>query len=240
MMPEHFMGNKSEKQSLGQSATTIKRQAGEPPSLAPEDVGNKRRHKSSTQEVDTVEPSCPLRHRWMEIPIAFDRRDHPSKILHPGTCPLVVEPIVGTKWLYKVLMDEGSALNIMYIETFNALGIARPALCPNAALIHGIMPDFSASPLGQIILLVTFRDPFNFLTERMHFEVVDFLGAYNAILREAMIREIQCRHQLHIHQDEHARAPWGHYDVHFIPSGLRMRTGQLRACVRTGRRKGIC
>jgi hypothetical protein len=38
---------------------------------------------------------------------------------HPRTCPLMVEPIVGSKRLTKLVMDRGSGLNIMYIETFH-------------------------------------------------------------------------------------------------------------------------
>jgi hypothetical protein len=92
--------------------------------------GNKRPHDSDHQEVYAVESSgspCPL---WLEAPIVFDRRDHPSKVPHLGTYPLVVEAIVGPKRLSKVLMDRGSDLNIMYVETFDALGIARSALHP--------------------------------------------------------------------------------------------------------------
>jgi hypothetical protein len=40
-MPEHSIGNEAEKQSLGQSTTTIKRQAGEASPPAPKFVGNK-------------------------------------------------------------------------------------------------------------------------------------------------------------------------------------------------------
>jgi hypothetical protein len=44
-----------------------------------------------------VEPSsspCPL---WLEIPIVFDLRDHPGRVPHPKTYPLVIEAIVGLK-----------------------------------------------------------------------------------------------------------------------------------------------
>jgi len=36
----------------------------------------------------------------------------------------MVNPIIGTKCLSKVLMDGGSGLNIMYAETLNAMGIS--------------------------------------------------------------------------------------------------------------------
>jgi hypothetical protein len=79
-------------------------------------------------------------------------------------------------------MDGVWALNVMYVETFDALGIAHSALHPNATLIRGIMPSFSASPLRQIILPITFEDPSNFCTKRLQFEVVDFPRAYTIIL----------------------------------------------------------
>ena len=37
----------------------------------------------------------------------------------------MVDPIIGTKRLTKVLMDGGSGLNIMYVETLDAMGIDR-------------------------------------------------------------------------------------------------------------------
>jgi hypothetical protein len=53
-------------------------------------------------------------------------------------------------------MDGVSGLNIMYVDTFDALGIARPALRPNTAPIHDIMPGHDTRPLGRIIPSVTF------------------------------------------------------------------------------------
>ena len=52
----------------------------------------------------------------------------------------MVDPIIGTKWLSKVLMDEGSGLNIMYVETLDAMGIDRSSIRPTRAPFHGIVP----------------------------------------------------------------------------------------------------
>ena len=70
----------------------------------------------------------------------------------------------------------------MYVETFYALGIARSVLRPRTLPIHGITPGHGAHPLGQIVLPVMFRDPYNFCIEQLQFEAMDFLGTYNAIL----------------------------------------------------------
>jgi hypothetical protein len=50
----------------------------------------------------------------------------------------IVESIVGTKRLSKVLMDRGSIINVIYIETLDRMGISRSALNPITKLIQGI------------------------------------------------------------------------------------------------------
>lgn len=95
--------------------------------------------------MDPSSLTCPS---WLDVPFMFDQRDHPSKILHRGTYPLIVGPIIGPKHLSKVLMDRASGLNIMYAEAFDALGIACSALRPNIASIHGITPGDDVHPLG--------------------------------------------------------------------------------------------
>ena len=55
------------------------------------------------------------------------------------------------KWLTKVLMDGGSDLNIMYVETLNAMDIYRSRIWLTGAPFHGIMPRKQAVPLGRLI-----------------------------------------------------------------------------------------
>jgi hypothetical protein len=69
-----------------------------------------------------------------------------------GSYPLVVDPIVGNKRLTNVLMDGGSMLNILYIETLNAMGISRSKLHTSIFPFLGIIPGMRAYPLGNIDL----------------------------------------------------------------------------------------
>lgn len=89
---------------------------------------------------------------------------------------------MGSKCLSKVLIDGRSSLNVLYIKTFDGLGIARSTLHPSSALFNIIVIGSQAYPLRRITLPVTFGDPAKFHTERLQFDVVDFLGVYNAIL----------------------------------------------------------
>ena len=91
-----------------------------------------------------------------------------------GRYLLVVNLIVGTKRLTKVLMDGDNSLNIMYVETLDAMGIDRSRIRPIGAPFHGMLPGKQAMPLGQIILPVTFGNPTNYRMETLTLEVVGF------------------------------------------------------------------
>ena len=81
-----------------------------------------------------------------------------------------------------MLMDGGSGLNILYVDTLDAMRIPRSELHPVSSPFHGVIPGTQAYPLGQMDLPVTFGDRANFRSEVLTFEVVDFLGSYHAIL----------------------------------------------------------
>ena len=84
--------------------------------------------------------------------------------------------------LSKVLMDGGSSLSIRYIDTLEAMGIPRACLRASLFPFYGMLPSMKADPVGNIDLLVTFGSKANFRTETLTFEVVDWKGAYHAIL----------------------------------------------------------
>jgi hypothetical protein len=67
--------------------------------------GDKCRLKAAQREVHAVEPIVPQYLRWSEFHIVFNHRDHPDRIPHPRTYPLIVKSIMGSKCVSKVLMD---------------------------------------------------------------------------------------------------------------------------------------
>ena len=99
---------------------------------------SKRCQKLVHREVYVTEPATPSFLRWSESTITFDRTDHPKSVPQPGRYPLMVDPIIGTKRLTKVLMDGGSSLNIMYADTLDAMGINRSCIRPTRTPFHGI------------------------------------------------------------------------------------------------------
>ena len=116
------------------------------------------------------------------MPIIFDQDDHPASIPRPGSYPLVVDPVVSNMCLSKVLMDGGSNLNFLYIDTLEAMGIPRACLQASLFPFYGILPGMKEYLVGNIDFPVTFSSKANFRTETLTFEVVDWKGVYHAIL----------------------------------------------------------
>jgi hypothetical protein len=138
--------------------------------------------KQERREVCSVKVAVPVYLDWSDKPITFDQGDHPDYVSSPGRYPLVVDPIIDNVRLSKVLMDGGSSLNIIYVETLELLGVDRSEIRAGAAPFHGIAPRKRILPLGQTDLPVCFGTPSNFRKETLTFEVAGFRGTYHAVL----------------------------------------------------------
>src|SRR3954466_2036724 len=84
-------------------------------------LDNRREKKFLTRavSVNAVTTDTTRYLNWSEQPIGWSREDHPRRVEYPGWCALTVRPKVGDYWLAKTLMDGGSTINIMYLDTFN-------------------------------------------------------------------------------------------------------------------------
>jgi len=142
-----------------------------------------RQRKRECRKVFAARMAVPLYLNWSSTPITFDHDDHPDRVVAPGVYPLVVDPIIVNTRLSKVLMDGGSSLKIIYLETLDLLGIERAQLQPSAGGFHGVVPGKKALLVGRIDLPVCFGTAANFRKETLTFEVVGFRGTYHAIIR---------------------------------------------------------
>jgi hypothetical protein len=71
-----------------------------------------------------VAPTTPEYLKWYEVPITFECSDHPDFVPKPRRYPLVASPIVKDVKLNQVLVDGGSALNIMFLKTLDQMGLS--------------------------------------------------------------------------------------------------------------------
>ena len=88
---------------------------------------------------------------------------------------------IGDYNTHRVLVDNGSSIDILYYPAFQQMRIERKRLVPNNAPLVGF-GGTKVYPLGAIILLVTVGDYSQQITKDITFLIVNYLSAYNAIL----------------------------------------------------------
>jgi hypothetical protein len=89
---------------------------------------SRRKLKLMSWMINTISLATLKYLRLSEPTITFDRPYHPDSIPNPERFPLIVDPLVGMTRLTKALMDGGSGLNLMYLDTFEGLGLTRDQL----------------------------------------------------------------------------------------------------------------
>ena len=118
----------------------------------------------------------------MEHLITFSKADQWSDIPYPRRFPLVLDPIIKDVRFQKVLIDGGSALNILFAGSLKELWIKKEDLTPMDSLFWGIIPRKASLPLGQITLPVQFGTAKHFRVDYVNFLVANFNMVYHAIL----------------------------------------------------------
>ncbi|KAK1642228.1 hypothetical protein QYE76_060033 [Lolium multiflorum] len=137
-------------------------------------------------EVNAVMPAVPKYMLWSDQEISWSFKDHPKIMPNPGGYALVLDPIMqgpnARVKFSKVLIDNGSSINIMYRHTMNMLGITENMLQPTRTTFHGIVPGLSCAPVGKVRVDVSFGGRDNCRVENLEFEVVDLDSPYHALL----------------------------------------------------------
>jgi hypothetical protein len=150
-------------------------------------ASSRRRYRKDKREVQHIhtKPSQPL--RWSEQTITFSRVNHGVHNPDPGSYPLVVKPIVEGALLPQTLIDGGSGLNVIFVNTLTKMDFdfKMPTECDKP--FFRIVPGKAAYPMGRVSLSVTFGTKENFCTEYISFEVADFKSSYHAILDRPML-----------------------------------------------------
>ena len=113
--------------------------------------------------------------KWSE---AFNKTDLPNHIPHLGWFTLIVDPIIVKSRLSCVLMDGGLGVNLLYVETNDAMCLSRVAIRPSDALFHGVILGLQSIPLGKVDLPMTFIGRENFCKETLTFKNSKFPRHY--------------------------------------------------------------
>ena len=112
--------------------------------------------------------------------IGFTEEDA-RRLHHPHDDALMVSICVGDYNTHRVLVDNGSFVDILYYSAFQQMRIKREQLIPTNAPLIGFGGTM-VHPLRAVTLLVTVGDYLRQITKDIMFLVIDCSFAYNAIL----------------------------------------------------------
>jgi hypothetical protein len=158
-----------------------------------------RRRAREVFLAEQVPPATPEYLNWSEVPIGFDRSNHPPKIPRPRHHALVLEVQVGGFTSKKVFMDGGSSLSLIFADTLRKMKVPMERVLPTTTSFHGIVPGKPTYPLGVIHLDIIFGTTSNFRKENLEFEVIDWPSQYHVILgRPAFSRFMAIPHYAYL------------------------------------------
>ena len=89
-----------------------------------------------------------------EVPITFSRADQWVDIPYIGCFPLILDATVQKVLFRKVLVDGGSALNLLFAGALKELGLGLLDLTPSDSSFWGVVPGRVSKLLGEITLPV--------------------------------------------------------------------------------------
>jgi hypothetical protein len=120
----------------------------------------RRRYRKYSREVKLIhtKPSQPL--RWSEQPITFSGADHWVHIPVLGSYPLVVEPIIESTLLAQTLINGGSGLNVISVDTLKKMDFDFKRITECDEPFFGIVPGKTAYPMGRVSLPVGTEENF--------------------------------------------------------------------------------
>ena len=116
-----------------------------------------------------------------ESPIIGFSEEDARRLHHLHDDALVVSIRIEDYNMHRVLVDNGSSVNILYYLAFQQMGIGREWLIPTNAPLVGF-GGTRVLPLGAITLFVVVGDYPQQINKDVTFLVVDCSFAYNAIL----------------------------------------------------------
>jgi hypothetical protein len=126
------------------------------------------------------------------MPVQWSRDDHLEHI-PDGYYAMLVNPLIQGYEFSKCLMDGGSSLNIMYVETLTKLGLTKAQLRHSAVTFYGVVPSRQTKSLGSITLKVAFGNENNYREEPITFEVVPFKSTYHVIFGRPAFHSFHAR-----------------------------------------------
>jgi hypothetical protein len=127
--------------------------------------------------------------RWSHVPLTFDDRDVDLRSA-PHVDAMVINCSVAGWDLHKVLVDNGSQADIIFLHAFDRMGISHSLLKPSNNPLYGFGGK-GTFLVGKIELPLSFGVAPNAQSEQVTFDIIDMVYPYNAIMGRGSINKFE-------------------------------------------------
>jgi hypothetical protein len=146
-----------------------------------------------------VEVEGPItRTKWSHGPITFNEDDI-NLVSFPHTDAMVITLHID-KWDFtRVLVDNGSQAEILFLSAYEQMGFDRKQLKEASRPLYGF-GGRRTEPVGSISLLISFDSLHDARTKYITFDVVEMNYPYNAIFRRGLLNTFKSAlHSLYLY-----------------------------------------
>jgi hypothetical protein len=154
------------------------------------DFETKRQKRDHYRSVNHVALTGPVvQTRWSHVPLTFDARDVDLRSA-PHVDAMVINYSVAGWDIHKVLVNNGSQVDIIFLHAFDRMGISHILLKPSDNPLY----DFGGKgtfPVSKIELPLSFGTAPNARSEQVTFDIVDMVYPYNAIMGRGSINKFE-------------------------------------------------
>jgi hypothetical protein len=154
------------------------------------DFDTKRQKRDHYRSINHVAVTGPVvQTKWSHVPLTFDARDVDLRSA-PHIDAMVINCSVAGWDLHKVLVDNGSQADIIFLHAFDRMGISHSLLKPSDNPLYGFGGKVTF-PVGKIELPLSFGVAPNARSEQVTFDIVDMVYPYNAIMGRGSINKFE-------------------------------------------------
>jgi hypothetical protein len=146
-------------------------------------------HPHTSNSKTSTTTTTPRPQSTKTSPLTFDARDVDLRSA-PHIDAMVINCSVAGWDLHKVLVDNDSQADIIFLHAFDRMGIIHSLLKPSDNPLYGFGGK-GTFPVGKIELPLSFGVAPNARSEQVTFDIVDMVYPYNAIMGRGSINKFE-------------------------------------------------
>jgi len=145
-------------------------------------ASQRKKYARSVMSVEAFEDHSP------DVDITFTKEDLKDVVPHDND-PIVISLATAGRMVHRVLVDQGSSIDVMFWPTFEKLQLSSDQLRPCGGCLYGFAGD-KVEVRGYIELRTMFTDGLASRTEKIRYLVVNAHSAYNILLGRPTLNRI--------------------------------------------------